>query len=267
VSAVSVSTSASTYNGPHPVPRGAALDDAHSLMRRAAAISVGLHLALLAGYFAISLWTKSGLVGTPQEEVIDVTIVPISALDTLLPKGDAEAVVAAPPLDVLKKEDPKTKPPAERPIEAVIDTPPSRAPKPKAQPESPSTSKAKDSDRPSAEATSSTGKIGVSNGTDISLEQARISYQDMIATLIARAKRYPERALKRRMTGEGAIRLEISSDGSLSNVEILRSTETQILDEELKAMAERAAPFPAFPSDLRKNKLALVVPIAFRLES
>jgi TonB family protein len=69
------------------------------------------------------------------------------------------------------------------------------------------------------------------------------------------------------MTGEGAIRLEISSDGSLSNVEILRSTETQILDEELKAMAERAAPFPAFPSDLRKNKLALVVPIAFRLES
>lgn len=267
MSAVSVSTSASTYKGSHPVPRGAMLDDTQPLMRRAAAISVGLHLVLLAGYFVISLWTKSGIVGTPQEEIIDVTIVPLSALDTLLPKGDVGALVAAPPLELVKNEDPKTKPPAEKPIEEVRDTLPSRAPRPKAKPETPNTTKVKESDQSSAEAVSSTGKLGVPNGADISHEQARISYQDMVATLIARAKRYPERALKRRMTGEGAIRLEISADGSLSNVEILRSTETQILDDELKAMAERAAPFPAFPSDLRKNKLALIVPIAFRLES
>jgi protein TonB len=108
--------------------------------------------------------------------------------------------------------------------------------------------------------------IGVAHGEAASIEQARISYQDMVATLLARAKRYPERALKRRMTGEGAIRIEISANGSLSDFQIIQSTTTPILDEELRAMVERASPFPAFPADLRKGSLALVVPVAFRLE-
>jgi protein TonB len=83
---------------------------------------------------------------------------------------------------------------------------------------------------------------------------------------LAHAKRYPERALKRRVTGEGTIKIEIQSDGSLSDFQIIQSTDTTILDEELKAMVERAEPFPAFPNDLRKQSLTLVVPIAFRLE-
>jgi protein TonB len=109
-------------------------------------------------------------------------------------------------------------------------------------------------------------QIGVMNGEAASIEQARISYQDMVATLLARAKRYPERALKRRMTGEGTIRIEISANGSLSGFQIIQSTAASILDEELRAMVERASPFPAFPADLRKGSLALVVPVAFRLE-
>jgi len=88
----------------------------------------------------------------------------------------------------------------------------------------------------------------------------------MVASLLARAKRYPERALRRRMTGDGAIRIEIASDGSLAEFNIIDSTDSPILDEELKAMVDRAAPFPAFPPDLRRQSLALVVPITFRLD-
>ena len=85
--------------------------------------------------------------------------------------------------------------------------------------------------------------------------------------MLARAKRYPERALKRRMTGEGSIRIEIAHDGSVAGFQIVRSTDAPILDDELRAMVDRAAPFPSFPSDLRKRSLALIVPIAFRLDS
>jgi protein TonB len=243
------------------------LDDARPLFKSAAAISVGVHLALLVACLILAYWPKDSVIGTPQEQILDVTIVPLSALDTLLPKGETSAVMPASPPEVVKKEEPKVRPPARKKIEDPKDIVSSQIQKPKLKPDSSNNGESSGAKQPDAEAITNSGKLGVSNGADISPEEARISYQDMVATLIARAKRYPERALKRRMTGEGAIRLEISSDGSLANVEILRSTETQILDEELKAMAERAAPFPAFPTDLRKNKLALVVPIAFRLES
>lgn len=87
----------------------------------------------------------------------------------------------------------------------------------------------------------------------------------MVATRLARAKRYPERALIRRKTGEGSIRLEISADGSVSQMTILHSTNTPILDDELLAMVKRASPFPAFPKDLRKDRVAFIIPVAFRL--
>jgi TonB family protein len=249
----------------HPVPQCATVDGASSLLRRSAAISLALHLILLLIAVAINNWPKSAIVGTPVEEALDVTIIPLSALDTLLPKGEPN------PTQIPATEDAVT--PALKKTEVAQETslPPKKivsakslAPKQETRSSSQQNSPASDQD---ADLASKPQQFGVANGEAHSAEQARISYQDMVASLLARAKRYPERALKRRMTGEGSIRLEISADGSLADFQILRSTEAPILDEELRAMVDRAAPFPAFPSDLRKNRLALVVPIAFRLES
>jgi protein TonB len=251
---------------PHPVPFGAKVDDSKALLKRSTAISLGLHglLALLA--VAIHYWPSDELVGTPQDiQFLDATIVPLSSLDTVLPKGAPDAPLnqtppreSAPP--PAQHEPPKSKPEKKRIVEARSIS------MPKATTESSradhSSSKASD-----AAVASEAAKLGVANGSDITLESARISYQDMVATRLARAKRYPERALKRGMTGEGSIRIEISSDGSVKDVEILRSTEAPVLDEELRAMVDRAAPFPAFPSDLHKSSVALVVPIAFRLQN
>ena len=254
----------------HPVPGGALADDSRQLLKRAAAFSIALHLALVAIALVITYWQRSAIVGTPQEEVLDITIVPLSALDTVLPKG-APAPPQLPRSESVAPEQPREKPSADQ----IKQEPPKKLDPPKKIVASkalitkhaitPDTDSSRSSDAVSNPSVPQ--PFGVANGDAVPLEQARISYQDMVATLLARAKRYPERALKRGMTGEGSIRLEISADGSLADFEIIRSTETPILDEELKAMVERAAPFPAFPSDLRKNRLALVVPIAFRLKS
>lgn len=272
MSAAAVALQFDTSTTAHPVPRGAALDDGRQLLSRGALVSLALHLALATVAVAINYWPQSAVVGTPVEEVMDVTIIPLSALDTVLPQGapvpPQPAVIepVAPPPPVPAKREP-LKPKAEKPAEIAKKIVASKTLAPK------NTVLTDTEDQRASETTAASTspvisqQFGVANGEAVSLENARISYQDMVATLLARAKRYPERALKRRVTGEGAIRLEISADGSLANFQILRSTETPLLDEELRAMVERAAPFPAFPSDLRKNRLALVVPIAFRLES
>lgn len=253
-------------NALHPVPRGATGDDSRQLLTRTTLLSVLLHLGLVVVAVAINYWPRSGVVGTPVEEALDVTIIPLSALDTLLPKGAPAPLqqpitepAPSPPLKQQEVAQPKV-----APAKKIVA---SKSLAPKARMETLSDKSASQESASVHTVASSAQPLGVAHGDAISLEQARISYQDMVATLLARAKRYPERALKRRMTGEGSIRLEITPDGSLADFQIIRSTETPVLDEELRAMVERAAPFPAFPSDLRKNRLALVVPVAFRLES
>lgn len=258
-------------SAPHPVPRGAAVDDGRRLLSRGAFLSLALHLGLAIIVLAINYWPRSELIGTPVEEVLDVTIIPLSALDTILPQGapvPPQTVITEPehaPLVPQKLDSVKIKPePPASPLKRIVAsktlTSTNRSPNDSDDRSAPDSALMSTTAHPSQQ-------FGVANGEASSIEHARISYQDMVATLIARAKRYPERALKRRMTGEGSIRLEISADGSLAHFQILRSTETPILDEELRAMVDRAAPFPAFPSDLRKDRLALVVPIAFRLSS
>jgi protein TonB len=219
----------------------------------------------------VNSWSRAALTGTPQDAILDVTIIPLSALDTVLPKG-APALPAP-----LQPPPPQRIEQLQKPKEIQVAPQPS---KPKAVEQkkivaskslNPLTLRPAQEDNSTAQpstaavATNSHQQLGVANGQAISIEQARISYQDMVATMLARAKRYPERALKRRMTGEGTIRIEIAADGSLSGFEIVRSTELAILDDELRPMLERASPFPKFPSDLHKNSLALVVPVAFRI--
>jgi TonB family protein len=249
----------------YPVPRGRKADDSKIIFRRSAIASIALHLAVVAVALAIQYWPSTALVGTPQDQILDVTIIPLSAFDTILPKG-ASAVKDVPP-EVPKEE--KAVEPTARKMDKDLQPKKIIAAKSLASVR-PERMNPKVQDKSQANETSDSllvgQQIGVANGEAASIEQARISYQDMVATLLARAKRYPERALKRRMTGEGTIRIEISANGSLSGFQIIQSTATSILDEELRAMVERASPFPAFPADLRKGSLALVVPVAFRLE-
>jgi protein TonB len=89
----------------------------------------------------------------------------------------------------------------------------------------------------------------------------------MVATLLAKAKRYPERAVRGHVTGSGAVRLTILSDGSVKHVGVATSTQSSLLDEELFRMVERAAPFPSFPSEMQQSDVTVLVPVSFRLEN
>lgn len=247
--------------------------EARQLFRRTLCVSLGLHVAGLGlGWLLLNTYfpPKAEVIVPPSQEVFDISIVPLSALETVLPKGaPVEAPAVAP--EVPKKEAPpepikeKTQPP-----EVSIPKKKVESPKPTKQKPAPKTSSESSAATSAPAAVSSsqgaTQPAGFVNGTAPSNEKARLNYQEAIALLLARAKRYPERALRRGVTGEATIRIQIRSDGSLADFEILRSAGASVLDEELRAMVDRAAPFPSFPGDLKRESLALVVPVAFTIK-
>ena len=218
------------------------------LMRYCFLVSLALHIGCIAIVLLLQLLPSADLNGTPQELVIPIFLVPLSALETNLPQRVVQEQKSLPaPMQVPTHSLPKQ--PMTRIVAQAI----------KAQKQSsPSYGDTESTTQSSQAATAANGDPS---------EPARISYQDMVTTLIARAKRYPEHALRRHTTGDGIIRIKISSGGSLTDLEIIRSTDSPILDEELKDMVHRAAPFPVFPNDLRKNSLALTVPVSFQLKN
>jgi protein TonB len=200
-------------------------------------------------------------------QTFDVSLVPLSALDTVPPTG-------RPQQENKPLEEPKTikqSKPLSLPSDAANAAPETKKPltsekkKIKTAPSADtSTQQPQQASAPSA--ASSIGATINGSNNNPTAEPARISYQDMVATMLARAKRYPERALRRQTTGDGTIRIKIDASGDVTDFEIVESTASPILDEELKDMVERASPFPPFPADLRRDNLALLVPVSFRLQ-
>jgi protein TonB len=225
------------------------------LMSRALGISLLLHIVLLGGGAFVYWFTSSA--DTVGPRAIDVTLVELSALDTVLP----------PPQ--LPPYEPKARavipPPEPQPVESVRRVKEERriAVKEPAKMKSDSRSSQNDQRVTEQPVTNSTASLG--GGNEVT-QRARVSYHHMVATLLARAKRYPERAVRGGITGSGTVRLTIAADGSVRTTEVAASTQSSVLDDELLRMVGRAAPFPNFPSEMAQSEVTLLVPVSFRLE-
>lgn len=228
---------------------------ADRLMSRALVASVLLH-ALVLGGGVLGYWfcVSAPEVG-PRE--FDVTLVELTANETVLPplqlpvqEPKARAVIPPP----VEHKAPAPQPKREEPRVTVKD-PAKVTTESKPQPTN--------SGATSPSATTSSASLG---GGQESVQKARVSYHHMVATLLAKSKRYPERAVRGRITGSGSLRITISSTGNVERVEVIESTQATVLDDELLRMVDRAAPFPTFPAEMSQGDVTLVVPVSFRLE-
>jgi TonB family protein len=236
----------------YPVP-GGLRDPEPTIPRRAVLWSLVLHLTItLGGIVGIWASNKDDLVATPRS--FDATIVSLSALESQLPQGVPQP---------RQPEIPAPQKPLTSPRPRVLEKPAKAVSAAKDLSKQKTTNSKELSD---SRAIPSNSSAPIGDPTSSSSEPARLSYQDMVATRLAQSKRYPERALRKNVNGDGAIRIQISSNGDVSHFEIVQSTSSTILDEELKDMVERASPFPPFPPDMRRDTLAVIVPVSFRLE-
>ena len=111
--------------------------------------------------------------------------------------------------------------------------------------------------------TASRARLGIPGGKGSELG---VPYEQVVVRALARQKRYPDRARRKGITGEGTLRLVLGPSGLVETASVVRSTGSDLLDEEMNEMVERAAPFPASPPDYPIDRLEFLVPIKFALQ-
>jgi len=88
------------------------------------------------------------------------------------------------------------------------------------------------------------------------------NYRGLIAAQLRRHKRYPEEAQRKGVRGTVRISFTISKSGHVTGSRLVASSGEPSLDREVRAMLQRASPFPPIPDDMGSS-LSFTVPINF----
>jgi protein TonB len=70
---------------------------------------------------------------------------------------------------------------------------------------------------------------------------------------------YPEQALRRNQSGRGVIGFVLRKDGSVLEVDVLRSTGVVILDRYIENAVRFASPFPPIPGNVGADAIPISV--------
>jgi len=94
---------------------------------------------------------------------------------------------------------------------------------------------------------------------------ATIRYEQLLAAWLEKHKKYPARAKRLRIEGEGILRIVIDRTGQTRRVSLEQRTGNRLLDKAALEMVQRANPFPPMPENDTRGKLEFIVPVAFLL--
>ncbi|PIE20877.1 MAG: energy transducer TonB [Neptuniibacter caesariensis] len=77
---------------------------------------------------------------------------------------------------------------------------------------------------------------------------------------------YPEEARRKKVYGSLRLLVSINPDGSVKNIELLKSSGKPLLDDAAKRIVRLAAPFQPFPVEMRKNTDVLEIIRTWKFE-
>ncbi len=95
-------------------------------------------------------------------------------------------------------------------------------------------------------------------------QQSVDSYFSKLYLHIDKVKRYPSRALRRRLQGRIVIEVKIGRDGDLIDVKVIQGQSKLLTDAAVDAVRQ-SAPFPSFPPDWQPATMTFRVPLEYRL--
>ncbi|MFV2067341.1 MAG: energy transducer TonB [Pirellulales bacterium] len=95
---------------------------------------------------------------------------------------------------------------------------------------------------------------------------ATAQYEQLFVAWLRKHKRYPRRAKRLRIEGEGMLRILIDRTGRTQQVSLEQRTGNRLLDQAALEMAQRADPFPPLPENDPRRELEFIVPVAFVLD-
>lgn len=94
---------------------------------------------------------------------------------------------------------------------------------------------------------------------------ATVRYEQLLVAWLEKHKKYPRRAKRLRIEGEGMLRILIDRTGRTRHVTLQQRTGNRLLDKAALEMAQRADPFPPMPENDPRRQLEFSVPVAFVL--
>lgn len=92
-----------------------------------------------------------------------------------------------------------------------------------------------------------------------------IGYVKQVTAALNRVKSYPEKARAAGQQGVVIVRFTIARSGAVGQVNVVRSSGSEALDEAGLALVRRAAPYPPLPEDFSGNVMTLTLPLSFGL--
>lgn len=92
------------------------------------------------------------------------------------------------------------------------------------------------------------------------------SWYRAVMAHLGKHKRYPAEARSAHVEGEVELSFTLDTAGRVVDTEIKRSSGSKLLDQEALAMLTRAQPLPRVPSNITGGRVALVMPIRYRLK-
>lgn len=78
---------------------------------------------------------------------------------------------------------------------------------------------------------------------------------------------YPEKAKSSKLSGDLLLMVAINVDGSLKEVQLIRSSGHKILDDAARRIVKLAEPYPPLPDDIRQQADVLKIPRVWRFTS
>ncbi len=94
---------------------------------------------------------------------------------------------------------------------------------------------------------------------------ASVRYEQLLVAWLEQYKKYPRRAKRLRIEGEGVLRIRIDRSGQTLQVSLDEPTGNRFLDKAALEMAQRANPFPPMPDNDLRAELEFRVPVTFQL--
>ena len=91
-------------------------------------------------------------------------------------------------------------------------------------------------------------------------------YQQLIKQKIEENKRYPLLARNKGIEGEVWVKFEILKNGKVKNINVVKSSRHQILDNAAIESIKKANPFPPFPEGLKESSLVINICLRFELK-
>jgi periplasmic protein TonB len=90
-------------------------------------------------------------------------------------------------------------------------------------------------------------------------------WESTLAAHLERFKHYPDKARARGDQGTATVAFTIDHEGRLVSSRIVRSSGSEMLDEETLAMLVRAQPLPKPPDNVLDSELSFIVPVRFNI--